>query len=506
MAPSTSESSSSACKANLTDDDVDRYRTLKQRLNAAEEKQARHLWEIKSESLYLVEYDTFREFVEREVGYSRRQADRLANWGRILSVVSSGGPACEGQARPFSSIKDADDVRLIWRRALELVDDRGSSMTAALVREARGSVLAGKSENASRDASDGNARNGTQSVPSSSGSFNKPQSGNEQRSGDGMDNLPDQERDLAAAETDNCNSDQDSPSDEEDHEEQANKTVDASKNASSTPLTDSKVSVAVPEAVADEHGLDHMAECQDRQRDLQIPLDDIGLKKLLTLVEEMSPERAPPLAKSIPVADGFTFPLEGPTEPKKSISDPNDALGQPDTLRLRALVQIQGKTGRDATCKMLLSPGLDLFAPAVPGGLQQVVLKACRDIEPTALLTTDHPSEVPGSNVPESVWIGSRASFSTLKETEKQLEEADLTSAWIRLNLDKGDVQTELPLAEDSPIDWLICQGPEEPVRKEAYDQFLQSAGGAGTELFFLDPVSVVHRAHPRLGEDARDV
>lgn len=506
MPPSSEagESSSLVREANLTDDDVDRYRTLKQRLSTAEKKQARYLWEIKSEDLYLVEYDTFREFVEREVGCSRRQADRLANWGRILSVVSSGGPSCEAQARPLSSIEDADDVRLIWKRARELADDRGSSMTAALVRKARGNVLAGKPGNGSGETSDGNAGNDPKSTLASSNNDDESKSSTETRTSDAPDKSPDEERDLEGAETDNYSSGQDAAPDEGSSKERTEDPKDASTTRSSTPLTDLKMSVAVPEAVASEHGVEHLAEGRDQQRDFQIPFDDIGLQKLHTLVQEMSPERAPPLAKSLPVADGFTFPLEGPDEPRKTILDPDEALGNPDTLRLRTLVQLQRKTGRPATCKLLFSPGLDLFAPPVPGGLQQVVLDACQGIEPTVLLATDHPSRVPGSKVPESVWIGSRTTSSTLAETEADLREGNLSSAWIRLDIGNGDLQTSLPLSEDSPVDWLVCDSPSEAVPKEEYDELQQSAKAAGAELFFLDPVSVVHRAQPNLGQKAR--
>lgn len=505
MPPSSEagESSSSVRGANLTDDEVDRYRTLKQRLNAAEKKQAKDLWEIKSEDLYLVEYDTFKEFAEHEVGCSRRQADRLANWGRILSVVSSGGPTCEAQARPLSSIEGADDVRQIWKRARELADDRGSSMTAALVRKARGNVLAEKSGNGSGDALDGNAGNDTKTTLAPSDNDDESKSSTETRTSDATDKSPDQERDLEGAETDNYSSGQDAAPDEGNSKERTEDPEDASTTRSSTPLTDLKMSVAVPEAVASRHGVEHLAEGRDQQRDFQVPLDDLGLEKLQTLVQEMSPERAPPLAKSIPVADGFTFPLKGPDEPRKTILHPDEALGIPDTLRLRTLVQLQRKTGRDATCKILFSPGLDLFAPPVPGELQQVVLDACRGIEPTVLLSTDHPNRVPGLKVPESVWIGSRTSFSALGETESGLQEANLSSAWIRLHIGGGDLQTSLPLSEDSPVDWLVCDSPHEAVAKKEYDELQQSAYDAGAELFFLDPVSVVHRAQPKLGQEA---
>jgi len=505
--PSSSEAAESANSVSdedLTDDDVDRYQTLKQRLNAAEKKQAKDLWEIKSEDLYLVEYDTFKEFVEREVGGSRRQADRLANWGRICSAVPSDGPTCEAQARPLSSIEDADDVRQIWKRARNLADDREGSMTAALVRKARGIVLAEKSGNGSGDTVDGNAGNDLKSTLASSDNADDSKSSTEPQTNDATGRPPDQEHDLKGAQTENYNSDQDSAPDEESPKERTEESEDASTTRSSTPLTDSKVSVAVPSLVAYGHGVQHLAECRDLHRDFQIPLDDLGLEKLEALVDEMSPERAPPLAKSVPAADGFTFPLEGPDEPRKTILDPDEALGNPDTLRLRTLVQLQRKTGRDATCKFLFSPGLDLFAPPVPGRLQQIVLSACQGIEPTVLLTTDYPSRVPGSNVPESVWIGSRTSFSALAETEADLQEANLSSAWIRLDIERGDLQKSLPLSEASPVDWLVCDSPREAVSKEEYDEFQQSADDAGAELFFLDPLSVMHRAQPNLGQKAR--
>ncbi|MEI8234766.1 MAG: hypothetical protein WCH57_08780 [Verrucomicrobiota bacterium] len=79
------------------------------------------LMEIRDSKLYRVEYATFEEYCKTKWGFSKTQANRLVQSAAIVAELTPVGviPTTERQARPLTKLKEPEQQREAWRKAVD---------------------------------------------------------------------------------------------------------------------------------------------------------------------------------------------------------------------------------------------------------------------------------------------------------------------------------------------------------------------------------------------------
>jgi hypothetical protein len=492
-------------EARLTDEQKERYRTLKRKLQATKQRQAELLHEIRSRRLFREEYATYAGFCDGELGYTRRYADHLAFWGWTRGVLSP-PPERESHARHLPSNASQETLTDLWTIVQERAGE--GSVTASLVEDVVGEY---RSEDPPGSEGDHDPSEEDEEEeepdPDDSGSSSEKaseNSGDDENDGssdvDGPEKDSDDGDDFASGSKDRkTNGRPGRPGDGDDQDDSPDDDPDGVRPGGSggAPYAPSMM-IAIPGGVAIQHDLEDRVTARDEERDLCVPAETVTEAELEAVLDALSPDAAPPLFSTLVGADGLFSPLESPSGGRASLPGPDETLQAPTTLRLRTLAQIRRKVGRDRSCRILLSPGIDLFAPDVPQVGQTITLRACEGAESTVLLYTEHPERTTGLSFPDSVSLGAPASRTTLADVEGRLMASGASSCWVQYTAGPKDVQeSAFPLSTGSPVDWLLCHGPGQLMTHEQYRGLVASAETAGTRLFFVDPLRIVHRTVP---------
>lgn len=389
------------------------YQKLKSQLQQSKARQAEILWEVKTRELYYLEYRSFEKFCEAELGYGRRQCDRMANWGRVRLVTRPTGPARESHARPLNSIKENETVQRVWKE----VHERHESITADAVREV---VREFTTTETSRNTSDGPEGD-------CGGDKGSPDSGNESED---SQNNPDR------SEEESCDS--------------------GSESGDADSVPDEGCFLLLPgeEAVPDSTeslkiaGGRRLVDCK--------ALSD---KELKTVVLSLEADSQPVSQSSSEegIADSLFAPLVQSLQEFSARlsedSNPTRAIFRPKRL---GRIQSQRCRGKRA----LISPAVDIFSPVVPDSVARLILKSLENGKLTPVLYTEHLKRASSFSLPDELWIGTKASRSNLGDTHRRLSKIpDSVGKWILYDLGVKDGTEGLPVPP-SNADWIVYDPP----------------------------------------------
>ena len=81
---------------------------------------AQGILEVRNKKLYRIEYGTFEEFCEKELGFSDNYIHRLMNSAKVVENLPIGKylPQTESQARPLTKL-EPETQREAWRETTE---------------------------------------------------------------------------------------------------------------------------------------------------------------------------------------------------------------------------------------------------------------------------------------------------------------------------------------------------------------------------------------------------
>lgn len=98
----------------------------------------RALREIRDSRLYRLTHSTFEDYCREKWHFNDRRASQLIAAAEVSTIVGTGGPATESQARELAPLReDPAGLQEAWARANEIAAGEDRRVTAEDVREAR---------------------------------------------------------------------------------------------------------------------------------------------------------------------------------------------------------------------------------------------------------------------------------------------------------------------------------------------------------------------------------
>lgn len=458
----------------LTEEERKEYRTLKGQLRAGEAEKAEILWEIKNGDLYREEYDSFKDFCVAECSDPkassskyrsddsiRRHYDRIANWGRVRSIIGPNGPSCEAHARPLTKIKNEDQICRIWEEIQRRTDRVTKKDVEQVVSEFEDNDDSG-SGNGGEDSSGGDSSGGGPDETGDDGDDaddDRPDNANPDRpkpddntpGGTPGDGIP--EGDTPGDDTPGGGSDGDDGSSGDPPDSQG-----SPKGPDGGDLDKPGFYVYLSTQVLQSVGLADNAESENQGRAL-VDFDEDSDHDLSTIVSKVDREGAPLTLSSTErgIADAVFHPLlrslDSSSGTISDAPDPERVIFRPERLG-----RIQSK--RNTMDRVLVSPQVDLFAPVVPDEAVRLILSSLRSATVTLILCTTHLDRAQEFSLPSGLWLGAPADRSNLQEVDQALGTFSTPSVrWILYDVQKECRTDGLP-SSPSNLDWVVYDPP----------------------------------------------
>lgn len=230
---------------------------------------------------------------------------------------------------------------------------------------------------------------------------------------------------------------------------------------------------------ADELGLENVENCvQTAFNSTLIDRKVLGKTKLNSLVEKSNTiengladsSREGKIASAIwrPVVPSLTrFSAALPDE-----EDPEAAIFKP-----REIGRLSSRRAEYETDRVLVCPGIDLFAPVVPDEFIEVVIRSLKQTALTPILYTRHLGRTEDFGVPQDAVVGTPAGVDNIEKKTSTLKNVGTSRRWILFDVDRRDFGTLSSLPQN--LDWVVYDPP----------------GGAGVSLNFDEIKTLIEAA-----------
>ena len=448
----------------LSESERNRYNTLKESIQAGKHKLAKTLYEIRSRRLYREEFASFDAFCRSYLDYTKRTCDRYAAWGHALHVLGPDGPTCEAQARPLAPLLGegkAASVQEIWAE----VRERWKRPTQAQVQAA---VKEYVEEHTPAGPPPSNPPPGAPGDDSDEDSPDK--------------NSPDKD----SADEKNSNPPPGPP---------------PAPEAGAYLVADSELLAAEELASRPAPAGEALAEAAE------LPAEVIQQVAAVAGVSGSLVNGSPEAA----VADTI-WPVITPSLTSAHANLPTGSGAPCVFLHAGRLGQIASQSATASAYahsgRVLIAPGVDLFAPVVPDGFIESVLHAIRgsDLVPsrvTPILYTRWLSRAASFDLPAPIWVGTPADRTTLQDVDEALQKVTgVAVRWVLYDVQKVD-KDEGPPTVPASIDWIVYDPPGGGGVQLTLEQAnaLVSAGvKAGATSCFRRHFKTHSLDHPELG------
>lgn len=447
-ASSRSESAPSEGKereSSLSEEEREVYETIKERLRASRIELAEGLYRVRSDRLYREEYGSFRAFCQAEVGYTGRYGRRLAQWGRLRSILNP-PPKREAHADALPSGRPNEELREIWDEVQRQADEKPSGVSAALIERVVSDCENASKDNSPEEGSGGGDEKENRVEESSNGEGEALTRRGENRSGNG-EGSEDEEGCSVGPEG---SVDTGSEGDDEAPDgfsiylppsaDLTNKR--AGQNADLTPDVPSRADV----------------------EDLARKVD----QKTSGLPHSSGEAAIAPKVWRVLISSLTEYQGSLPEEPTER------ALLRPERLG-----QVTDVPSNAEKKRVLVCPGIDLFSNVVPSGVIEAILHRCRQTEHLPVLFTKHLGRAASFDL-RGTWIGSPADRSSLSSIRDDLKEAAPRAnvRWILYDIGEEDQRKRPPFSSEG-VNWVVFDPP----------------GGAGVSLTIKEIRTLIEAA-----------
>ncbi|MCS4195013.1 hypothetical protein GGP50_003250 [Salinibacter ruber] len=142
----------------------------------------------------------------------------------------------------------------------------------------------------------------------------------------------------------------------------------------------------------------------------------------------------------------------------EEVSPDEDPVGA--VLKTGRLDQITGLAPGDDGERVLVCPGVDLFAEVVPDGAIEAVLSRCRKTDHQPVVFTRHLSRASDFDLSD-LWVGTAADHSCVDDKPQALSDAapDAAVQWLLYDVDKEE-DPESPPSFSGETDWVVYDPP----------------------------------------------